>query len=265
MNPAGELAPGRLPAAGQAAGALAAQVLVIAKEPRPGLVKTRLCPPFTPTEAARLAGAALADTLDAVAGAAVHRRVLVLDGSLSDGRPLDGVSSRRPRDGVPRPLSRVLAAGFTVLPQRGDGLDERLAAAYDDAWEGEQLPMLLVGMDTPQLTGGLIEACVTQLLSDGVDGVLGIARDGGWWAMGLRRPDPQLLLGIPMSTAGTGAAQRRRLVGAGLRVVDLPVLIDVDTAAEAWIVAEQAPGSWFAAVLADMAPPAAGSGPAAGG
>jgi len=239
---------------------LAAQVLVIAKAPRPGQVKTRLTPPFTPAQAARLAGAALADTLDAVASAAVHRRVLVLDGSLPDGPLPDGRPPGRASD--PR---NVLAAAFTVLPQRGDGLDERLAAAYDDAWEGEQLPMLLVGMDTPQLTGRLIERCVTQLLSDGVDAVLGIARDGGWWAMGLRRPDPRLLLGIPMSTAGTGAAQRSRLVGAGLRVVDLPVLTDVDTAAEAWIVAGQAPGSWFAAELADTAPPAAGSGPAAGG
>lgn len=256
MSPAGEVA-----AAGLVVEALAAQVLVIAKEPRPGRVKTRLCPPFTPAEAARLAGAALADTLGAVAAAAVKRRVLVLDGSLSDGSLSDG----RPLDGVSRPPSSVLAAAFTVLPQRGDGLDERLAAAYDDAWEGEQLPMLLVGMDTPQLTGRLIEGCVTQLLSDGVDAVLGSARDGGWWAMGLRRPDSELLLGIPMSTAGTGTAQRSRLVDAGLRVVDLPVLTDVDTAAEAWLVAGQAPGSWFAAELADTAPPAAGSGPAAGG
>jgi len=253
---------GEVAAEGPATGLLAAQVLVIAKAPRPGEVKTRLTPPFTPAQAARLAGAALADTLDAVASAAVHRRVLVLDGSLSDGPLPDGRPPGRPSD----PASRVpAAAAFTVLPQRGDGLDERLAAAYDDAWEGEQLPMLLVGMDTPQLTGRLIERCVTQLLSDGVDAVLGIARDGGWWAMGLRRPDPQLLLGIPMSTAGTGAAQRSRLVGAGLRVVDLPVLTDVDTAAEAWIVAGQAPRSWFAAELADTPAPAAGSCPAAGG
>ncbi|GAB2471058.1 hypothetical protein GCM10027162_78090 [Streptomyces incanus] len=56
-------------------------LLVIAKEPRPGRVKTRLTPPFTPGQAAELAEAALADTLHAVAATPAARRVLVLDGA----------------------------------------------------------------------------------------------------------------------------------------------------------------------------------------
>src|SRR6516165_4192357 len=77
------------------AGTLAAQAVVIAKEPVPGRVKTRLTPPFTPAEAALLAEAALADTLAAVAASPVSRHVLALDGARGDWLPAGG-------DGIPR-------------------------------------------------------------------------------------------------------------------------------------------------------------------
>ncbi|GHD87509.1 TIGR04282 family arsenosugar biosynthesis glycosyltransferase [Streptomyces naganishii] len=194
-------------------------LLVIAKEPRPGRVKTRLTPPFTPPEAAALAEAALADTLRAVAAAPAARRVLVLDGS-------------------PGPW---LPPGFDVVPQCSGGLDERLAAAF----AGCRGPALLIGMDTPQVTPELL---TTEF--DGCDALLGPAEDGGFWALGLAAPDPALLRGVPMSTAGTGAAQRARLVAAGLRVRDLPPLRDVDTAEDAEAVAARAPHGRFAACLA---------------
>ncbi|MCQ6555307.1 DUF2064 domain-containing protein [Streptomyces sp. C10-9-1] len=194
-------------------------LLVIAKEPRPGRVKTRLTPPYTPEEAARLAAAALADTLGAVAAAPASRRVLVLDGA-------------------PGPW---LPPGFDVLPQCGGGLDARLAAAFA-ACEG---PALLIGMDTPQVAPELLAGAL-----DGHDACFGPAEDGGFWALGLTAPDPALLRGVPMSTPATGAAQRARLAAAGLRVRELPLLRDVDTAEDAEAVARQAPGSRFAAELA---------------
>ncbi len=202
------------------------QLLVLAKAPVPGRVKTRLCPPYTAAQASRLAAAALDDTLDAVLATDVARRVLVLAGAL---------------DGVP--------AGLDVQPQRGEGLAERIAAAFDDAWAALPVPLLLVGMDTPQLTAAELGAAAGALLEPAVDAVLGAAADGGWWALGLRRPDPGLLLGVPMSTAHTGRVQLARLVGAGLRVHELPELVDVDTAADARRVAAAAPGSRFAALV----------------
>ncbi|MEU3098991.1 DUF2064 domain-containing protein [Streptomyces sp. NPDC006967] len=191
-------------------------LLVIAKEPRPGRVKTRLTPPFTPEEAAALAEAALADTLEAVVRTPARRRVLVLDGT-------------------PGPW---LPAGVEVVPQCAGGLDERLAAAF----AGCDGPALLIGMDTPQVTPELLTVDFADC-----DAYFGPAEDGGFWALGLAEPDPGLLRGVPMSTPDTGAAQRRRLTR--LRVRDLPLLRDVDTADDAAVVAATAPGGHFAAHL----------------
>jgi len=196
-------------------------LLVIAKEPRPGRVKTRLTPPFTPEEAAVLAEAALADTLRAVAAAPARRRVLALDGTAGPWLP----------------------PGFDVVRQCQGGLDERLAAAFADC-DG---PTLLIGMDTPQVAPELLTVDF-----DGSDACFGPAEDGGFWALGLAEPDPKLLRGVPMSTSATGAVQRERLVSAGLRVRDLPRLRDVDTAADAEAVAAMAPHGRFAAELARL-------------
>ncbi|MBC6461193.1 TIGR04282 family arsenosugar biosynthesis glycosyltransferase [Actinomadura sp. HBU206391] len=204
------------------------QILVIAKEPRPGRVKTRLCPPFTPGQCAQLAAAALQDTLRAVTATPVRHRVLVLDGHLGDW-PLDG---------------------FTVIPQRGGGLDQRLAAAFTDAHRLHPVPTVLIGMDTPQVAPALLWTALTALSDH--DAVFGPAADGGFWLLGLRRPEPDLLLGVPMSTAHTGAAQLHRLSEAGLTVATLPRLTDVDTAADAYQVAAEAPGSLFATALRAM-------------
>ncbi|GAA4513891.1 TIGR04282 family arsenosugar biosynthesis glycosyltransferase [Nonomuraea ferruginea] len=206
-----------------------AQLLVIAKEPVPGRVKTRLTPPCTPREAAALAGAALEDTLRTVARVPVARRVIALDGAPGAWLP----------------------TGFTVVPQRGDGLDERLAAAFDDAHRLSPTPIVLIGMDTPQVTAGLLADAVSLLGAH--DAVFGPATDGGFWLLGLRAPVPDLLLGVPMSEPITGEIQLNRLAEAGMSVACLPCLTDVDTMADAIEVAALAPHSRFAAALAGTA------------
>jgi rSAM/selenodomain-associated transferase 1 len=218
------------PAWGRPAGRLlAAQVVVIAKEPVPGRVKTRLTPPFTPGEAAALAEAALTDTLAAVAQTTVARRVLALDG-------------------MP---GRWLPPGFDVIGQRGAGLDERIAWALADARVTLPLPVVLIGMDTPQVTPGLLAAAAEPLVSRTADATFGLAEDGGFWLLGLREVDPALILGVPMSQPDTGSRQLARLERAGLRVAVLPELTDVDTAADAERVATRAPHGRFARTLRD--------------
>ncbi|MCC5575807.1 DUF2064 domain-containing protein [Microtetraspora sp. AC03309] len=197
-------------------------LLVIAKEPVPGRVKTRLVPPYTFEQAALLAEAALSDTLAAVLAAPARRRVLVLDGGVGPWLP----------------------EGFEVIQQCEGGLDERLASAFGSVGG----PSLLIGMDTPQVAPELL-----AVGWDGVDAWFGLALDGGFWALGLREPDPELLRGIPVSTPGTGAAQLLRLREAGLRVAELPVLRDVDTAEDVVAVAALAPLTRFAACAGRIA------------
>jgi glycosyltransferase A (GT-A) superfamily protein (DUF2064 family) len=204
-------------------------LLVIAKQPLPGRVKTRLTPHYSPRQAAALAEAALADTLAAGLAVAAGRRVLVLDGSPGSWLP----------------------PGYEVVPQTVGGLDARLAAAFS-LCDG---PALLVGMDTPQLGPALLAPVFAPDGWDRQDAWFGPAADGGFWALGLAEPrQPELLLGVPMSTPSTGAVQRAVLTAAGLRVSDLPVLRDVDTPADATEVAGLAPHTRFARVLRESAP-----------
>lgn len=198
----------------------AVQVLVLAKQPRAGRVKTRLCPPFTPQGAAGVAAAALEDTLDVVRAVPLARRVLVLDGDYP-------------------------AAGFEIQPQRGGPMPERLAAAFTDC--DPDLPALLIGMDTPQLSVQLLAAAVGALEQH--PAVLGLACDGGWWALGLQRPDGALLAGVATSRDDTGTEQLARLRAAGLTPHLLPELRDVDTADDARAVAALVPHGRFAAAV----------------
>jgi glycosyltransferase A (GT-A) superfamily protein (DUF2064 family) len=215
-----------------------AAVIVLAKAPEPGRVKTRLCPPATPSEAADLAAAALLDTLDAVGGLPGVELVVALTGRLAR-------AARRPE---------LVAAvhGRRIVPQRGDGLGERIAAAHlDTAALLPGLPTLLVGMDTPQAGPALLAACLDRLRVPGTDAVLGPAADGGWWALGLQDPGAaRLVAAVPTSRDDTGERTLLALRGAGLRVGMLPELTDVDTAADARTVADAAPGGRFAAAVA---------------
>lgn len=213
---------------------LPAQLVVLAKEPVPGRAKTRLTPPLSPVQAAAVARAALLDTLAAVAATRVRRTTVVLHGS---------------RHGL-------LPPGVAVLPQRGGDLGDRLAGAFADAFAAEPLPLLLIGMDTPQVTAALLRQCLDALLRRGTDAVLGAAEDGGWWALGLRRPAPGLFDGVPMSTDRAGAVQARRLAELGLRSAALPVLRDIDRVEDLTAVAAGLPvDSHLARLLAGSALP----------
>lgn len=200
-------------------------LLVLAKAPIAGRVKTRLCPPLSPEEAAEVAGAALVDTLLAATSVRHARVVLVLDGP---------------------PGTWLEPFDVEVVPQRGAGLDERIAAAFDDVGG----PSLLIGMDTPQVSASLLEQALVALA--GHDAVIGPSRDGGYWALGLRRPQGDVVLGVPMSRADTGERQMARLRQANLDVALLPVLRDVDVIADAVEVARATPRLRFSRALATI-------------
>ncbi|GDY33491.1 TIGR04282 family arsenosugar biosynthesis glycosyltransferase [Gandjariella thermophila] len=215
-------------------------LLVVAKAPVPGLAKTRLCPPASPEQAAEVAAAALLDTLDAVLAVPSAVPVVALTGDLPGAAQFAEL--------------RPLLARTRMIPQRGADFAARLAAAHADAAAlCPGLPVLQIGMDTPQVTPGLLAAAGTRLRTDAADAVLGPAEDGGWWALGLRDPRAaEALREVPMSTAETGARTLDALRGRGLHVGTLPTLSDVDTVGDALRVADLVPESRFARAVGPL-------------
>jgi glycosyltransferase A (GT-A) superfamily protein (DUF2064 family)/SAM-dependent methyltransferase len=201
-------------------------VVIFAKQPRPGLVKTRLHSRFTADEAAQLAAAAVRDTQRAVRASRVPRRVLCWDGDPA-----------------------AFAAGFEVLPQRSGTLNDRLAGAFDDLGRRGPARVLLIGMDTPQVSSGLLDADWEDC-----DAVLGLSEDGGFWAIGLRTSDAVagVFAGIEMSTARTGSAQLARLLSLDRSVKLLPPLRDIDEPADAAYVADRFPSLKFSRCYAAL-------------
>lgn len=216
-----------------------AALILMAKAPEPGAVKTRLCPPATPAEAADVAAAALLDTLDAMAAVPHARTLVAMTGRLA-------AAARAPD--LIAALRRT-----TTTAQRGAGLSERIVAAHADAahrFPGR--PTLVLGMDTPQVDAVLLAECLARL--SGTDAVLGPARDGGWWALGLRDPrNAALIEYVRTSRDDTGKLTLRALRAADLRVELLPELQDVDTPDDATEVADLAPDGRFAAAVGRIA------------
>jgi glycosyltransferase A (GT-A) superfamily protein (DUF2064 family) len=204
------------------------QVAVITKAPVPGAVKTRLCPPYRPDQAAGLAAAALADVVATVAAAPAARRVLLLDGE------------------YPVP------PGWDRVAQRGDGLAARLAGGFRDlARPG--IATLIVAGDTPSLHPELLAAAV-EWLGRQAEAVLGPTEDGGFWAIGLHDPSRgELLRTVPMSTPTTGADTLAALREDGLKVGLLTRLRDVDTPDDVVALAAAHPRTRFAAAVRRLA------------
>ena len=203
------------------------KVLVVAKAPVAGRVKTRLGALIGDTHAAELAAAALLDTIEAVhrSGAEGH---LSLADDLADAVAGDEIAAA--------------LHGWTITPQRGDGFAERLVNAHADAGDG---PVVQVGMDTPQVTPAALVAVAEQL--DSHDAALAPATDGGWWALARLDADAvRHLVDVPMSTSSTFADTRRALERAGCRVAQGASMTDVDTVEDADHVAALAPGTRFA-------------------
>jgi glycosyltransferase A (GT-A) superfamily protein (DUF2064 family) len=199
--------------------------MVMAKSPVAGRVKTRLCPTFSLEEAASVASASLADTLQSVARCGAERKIVALEGE-------------------PGPW---LPPGFEIIPQRGEGLASRLTNAWADTGGGG----LQVGMDTPQVGAAELDGLLESLIAAGERAsVLGHAVDGGWWVIGLSDVlNPRdVFMGVPMSTPATGACQERRLRSLGLNVIPASVHRDIDTVDDLAAVAASAPWTRTASV-----------------
>jgi rSAM/selenodomain-associated transferase 1 len=211
---------------------IAVTLVVIAKAPVAGQAKTRLGATVGHHAAADIAAATLLDTLDAVDATPVRARVLALTGDLDQASGGDEIRSR---------LGDVY-----VVEQRGDDFSARLANAIADAAAvAGARPVLLIASDTPQVTADLLTECAQALVE--TDVVFGLARDGGWWVLGVTEPSmAECLHTIPTSRSDTGPATLEALRDKGLAVTLVAELSDVDTIDDVELVrADCAPDSRF--------------------
>jgi glycosyltransferase A (GT-A) superfamily protein (DUF2064 family) len=207
-----------------------ARVLVVAKAPVAGRVKTRLGAEIGMAAAAEVAAGSLLDTMAACRdGFGPDACLLSLAGDFADA--VRGDELIRASD------------GWSVARQRGSTFAERLVNSHLDVPPGGSV--VQVGMDTPQVTPALLVDVAAASFEH--DAVLGPAEDGGWWVLALRRPvAARSLHDVPMSTPTTYDDTWRALVGEGLDVAVTSTLRDVDTAVDADAVAERAPDGEFA-------------------
>jgi rSAM/selenodomain-associated transferase 2/rSAM/selenodomain-associated transferase 1 len=185
---------------------------IMAKQPLPGKVKTRLSPPLTLEEAARLSHCFLLDTVERIQRLPGVARYLAF-------APPDA-----------RDFFRGLAGeGFVLLPQVGADLGERLAHLSEDLFAARCSAAVIIGADSPTLPEAILCEALDVLTQGRIDIVLGPADDGGYYLIGQRSPNPSLFQGIAWSTDAVLSQTLERAVVAGLRTHLLPAWSDVDT------------------------------------
>ena len=191
----------------------AGAILVFGREPAPGRVKTRLVPPLSPEDAARLYEAFLQDVLER-AGRVVGVDVILLG---------EGARNESPRlDSLAR------AAGVPFRAQRGADLGERLRAGLADTLLEPRPYAIALGGDHPNLPMALLGE-MSARLERGAAAALIPSEDGGYCAIGLRSPTLDPFTGIPWSTAKVLDATLDSLHRSGIEPVLLPAWYDVDT------------------------------------
>lgn len=199
-------------------------VIVFARAPRPGEVKTRMLPALSPRQAAEFYAALLADALAATGGWA---RELAL-------APVVSVHPPEARAEV----ARLAPAGFRAVAQRGADLAERMDWAAREAAAAGAAPVMLRGSDSPALDVAIARAALAAL--EQVDVALCPDRDGGYSLVALRRPASGLF-SHPMSTHTVLQDTLARAAERGLSARVLPASFDLDVIEDLRWLAEARP------------------------
>jgi uncharacterized protein len=199
---------------------------VMAKAPRPGHSKTRLCPPLRPEQAAALSAAFLRDTTANIAKAAQSAPIVAYAAYAPSGTEEALVPH------LAQGTRRVLADGAIPPPYGVEGFGRCLFHAIEQLFTAGHVAACVLSSDTPTLPTEYLVTAATALL-DGEDRrvVLGACDDGGYYLLGMRLPYAHLFADIAWSTDTVAAATRVRAAEAGLDLVELPVWYDIDDAA----------------------------------
>ncbi|GAB5537093.1 MAG: TIGR04282 family arsenosugar biosynthesis glycosyltransferase [Rubricoccaceae bacterium] len=197
-------------------------LIVFAKVPEPGRVKTRLCPPLTPEQAATLYDAFLRDALDRYAGLDATTGsdpfgVEATHGPVAVRLYLAGV----PPDGLVPP-------GVAVFRQRGGGLGDRMMLAFVETFAAGHDRAVVVGTDHPTLPLSWIGEAFRQLDAP-MTAAIGPSEDGGYTFLGLNDV-ASVLFDMDYSHAQVFDDTLERIDDAGMTPVILPTHYDVDDA-----------------------------------
>ena len=198
---------------------------VMAKAPRAGKVKTRLCPPLTLEQSAAINICFLRDTAENIAVVAASGRVA-------------GIVAYTPI-GDEALFDDLLPAGFALLPQRGDGFGERLHTAAEDLLACGYSSVCLIDSDSPTVPTAVFEQAIIELERQGDRIVLGPSHDGGYYLIGLKRVHAELFENISWSTAAVFAETILAANAAGIETVILPLWYDVDDGASLGILTSE--------------------------
>ena len=189
-------------------------VLIMAKQPVPGTVKTRLQPLLSDSDISALYDGFLRDRISQVRSLRGVTPVIAYTPAAS------------------RPFFAEMAPDFGLLPQMGDGLSARLTGLFQQLLGRGHDGVIATDSDSPTLPTEHLQSAVDRLTDPGTDVVLGPSDDGGYYLIGLRRGYPALFDGIPWSTPQVYDETLRRAEALGVRVTALPQWYDVDTPAE---------------------------------
>lgn len=189
-----------------------ALVVMVAKEPVPGKVKTRLCPEISPAEAAGLYRCFLLDRI---------REIGAMTG-------VDRGIAYTPEE-ARETFSALTGDGFELFPQRGDDLGERLNNIFVDKLAKGYAAVAIVDSDSPDLPNSLIKEALRLILSKQAEVVFGPCHDGGYYLVGMRKPHPALFCNIPWSTGKVLSESLENARKLGLNVKLLACWNDLDT------------------------------------
>jgi len=187
-------------------------LVVVAKEPVAGQVKTRLSPALSPEEAAALYQCMLADRLQEVGG------LVGIDLAIA-------FTPANAREAF-IPLTHP---DLGLFAQRGNDLGERLHNIFVDAFAAGYEAVSIIDSDSPDLPRALVRESFNLLLSRGTEVVFGPCRDGGYYLIGMREPHPELFENIPWSSEVVLASTLEKAGKSGLKTELLSCWNDLDT------------------------------------
>ena len=190
-------------------------LIIFAKEPVPGTVKTRLCPPLSPSAAARLYGQFLEDVLEEMAQ--VPQVTFALAYTPDAGRSF---------------FQHLAPSGTHLIAQSGEDLGERLQQAFAWGFAQGAATVLIRNSDSPDLPGSLVLEAREVLDRGRAQAVLGPCPDGGYYLVGLTTPQPRLFQGINWSSPTVLVDTLDQAKRLGLKLHLLPSWLDIDIASD---------------------------------